>query len=179
MIFQLLILVYSMLDTNGIRTSPKDNLIDWNSSRKLSWADFKAQPDGSSVNAALTSTNINIDYSFNNKEFKYKIRCQFDPSKSWGRIKNDYILAHEQSHFDIAEIHARLLHKALKNYRFSAKTANKDIGEIYQKYMDEHRQMQEEYDDETNYSRNEEKQVNWQKKIATTLQELETFAKYK
>jgi len=179
MIFQLLILVYSILDTNGVRASPKENLIDWASTRRLSWEDFKAQPDGSSVNAALTSTNINIDYSFNNRDFKYKIRCQFDPGKSWGRIKNDYILSHEQAHFDIAEIHARLLHKALKNYKFNSKTANQDIGEIYQRYMNEHKEMQEKYDDETNFSRNEEKQTAWQKKIASILKELESYAQYK
>ena len=179
MFFQLIILLFSLVDTNGIRTSPKEGLIDWNSSRKLNWEDFKAQPDGASVNAALTSTNINIDYSFNARDFKYKIRCQFDPTKSWGRIKNDYILSHEQAHFDIAEIHARLLHKALKNYKFNAKTANKDIGDIYQKYMQEHHDMQEKYDDETNYSRNESQQQEWIKKIASTLKELESFAQYK
>jgi predicted secreted Zn-dependent protease len=172
-------LVFCALDTNGVRTSPKDNLIDWTSSRRLSWEDFKAQPDGSSVNAALTSTNINIDYSFNSREFKYNIRCQFDPSKSWGRIKNDYILSHEQAHFDIAEIHARLLHKALKSYKFNPKTANKDIGEIYQKYMDAHKVMQEQYDDETNFSRNETNQGEWQKKIDSSLKELQSFAQYK
>jgi predicted secreted Zn-dependent protease len=144
----------------------------------LSWEDFKASPDGSSVNAALTSTNINIDYSYNNREFKYKIRCQFDPSKSWGRIKNDYILSHEQAHFDIAEIHARLLHKALKTYHFNAKTANKDIGEIYQKLIQEHHDTQEKYDEETNYSRNETQQQEWQKKIAERLKKLEEFAQY-
>ncbi len=178
MLFQLLIILISALHNGGPK-SPKDSLIDWNSSRKLSWEDFKAQPDGSSVNAALTSTNINIDYSFNNREFKYKIRCQFDPTKSWGRIKSDYILSHEQAHFDIAEIHARLLNKALKNYRFNAKTANKDIGDIYQRLMQEHHDMQEQYDDETNYSRNESRQQEWQKKIVDTLTNLQEYAKYK
>src|SRR5580765_1242704 len=125
MLRNLLILLVSVLNTNGHLPSPKDSLIDWNPGRKLSWEDFKSQPDGSSVNAALTSTNINIDYTFNSQGFKYKIRCQFDPSKSWGRIRNDYILSHEQAHFDIAEIHARLLHKALKNYKFNAQTVSK------------------------------------------------------
>ncbi len=177
MLFQLLILFFSMVDTTGPR-SPKDSLIDWNLNRRLIWEDFKAQPDGSSVNAALTSTNINIDYSFNNREFKYKIRCQFDPTKSWGRIKNDYILSHEQAHFDIAEIHARLLNKALKSYRFSPKTANKDIGDIYQKLMHDHHEMQEEYDSETNYSRNESQQHEWQKKIEEKLKVLNEVAQY-
>ena len=103
----------------------------------------------------------------------------FDPSKSWGRVKNDYILSHEQAHFDIAEIHARLLNKALQNYKFIAKTAKNDIGEIYQQVMDEHHAMQEQYDEETNYSRNETQQKEWQRKITDQLNSLESFSHYK
>jgi len=67
----------------------------------------------------------------------------------------------------------------LKNYRFNAKTANKDIGDIYQRLMQEHHDMQEQYDDETNYSRNESRQQEWQKKIVDTLTNLQEYAKYK
>ena len=182
MLVHLLFMVFAVFAPDGpdsYRGDHLDSLIDWSSSRKLSWEDFKAKPDGSSVNAALTSTNINIDYSFNIREFKYKLRCQFDPFKSWGRIKNDYILSHEQAHFDIAEIHARLLNKALKNYRFNARTASKDIGAIYQKLMDEHHSMQDQYDEETNYSRNEEKQKEWKRKIEHALDDLKAFSIYK
>jgi hypothetical protein len=45
--------------------------------------------------------------------------------------------------------------------------------------MQEHHDMQEKYDDETNYSRNESQQQEWIKKIAATLKELESFAQYK
>jgi predicted secreted Zn-dependent protease len=179
MLLNLLILLASLFHTNSAGSSRKDSLIDWTSTRKLNWEDFKGQPDGSSVNAALTSTNINIDYTFNSQGFKYKIRCQFDPSKSWGRIRNDYILSHEQAHFDIAEIHARLLHKALKDYKFNSRTANKDIGEIYQKLMNDHHKMQEAYDEETNYSRNETRQRAWQNRIAEILSALDEYAQYK
>ena len=179
MLINLFILVLSIFDPYNHKDGRNDSLIDWSANRRLSWEDFKARPDGASVNAALTSTNINIDYSFNNHEFRYKIRCQFDPSKSWGRIKNDYILSHEQAHFDIAEIHARLLNKALKDYRFNVRTASKDIGNIYQQLMNDHRIMQEKYDDETNYSRNEEKQREWKKKINQSLEELKEFSLYK
>jgi predicted secreted Zn-dependent protease len=178
MLFQFLILFLSLIDTSG-KAKPADSFIDWSAERKLSWDDFKAQPDGVSVNAALTSTRIDIDYSLNNHAFKYKISCQFDPSKSWGRVKSDYILSHEQAHFDIAEIHARLLNKALKNYKFNVKTAKNDIGDIYQQLMDEHHTMQEQYDEETNYSRNESKQQEWKKKILDSLKELESYADYK
>ncbi len=160
-------------------SKPNDNLLDWSSERRLTWSDFKGQPDGTSVNAALTSTSINIDYSYNNREFKYKIRCRFDPSKSWGRVKSDYILLHEQSHFDIAEIHARVLNKELKNYKFSQNTANEDIGRIYNKVMRQHNALQAEYDEQSNYSRNENNQYLWQKKIADTLTTLLPHANYR
>ena len=178
MIVRLLVLLFTLIDANG-KPAPADSLIDWSPARKLDWEDFKAQPDGISVNAALTSTRIDIDYSLNNHDFKYHISCQFDPSKSWGRVKNDYILSHEQAHFDIAEIHARLLNKALQNYKFIAKTAKNDIGEIYQQVMDEHHAMQEQYDEETNYSRNETQQKEWQRKITDQLNSLESFSHYK
>ena len=178
MIVRLLFLLFTLIDPNG-KPRPADSLIDWSSARKLNWDDFRAQQDGISVNAALTSTRIDIDYSLNNHDFKYHISCQFDPSKSWGRVKSDYILSHEQAHFDIAEIHARLLNKALKNYKFNFKTAKTDIGDIYQKLMNDHHDMQEQYDEETNYSRNETRQQEWKEKIADTLKGLESYADYK
>lgn len=175
MLLNLFMLLLSLANSN----SKKDTLLDWNSSRRLTWEDFKAQPDGSSVNAALTSTNINIDFSYSNRDFKYKLRCSFDPNKSWGRVKTEYILGHEQAHFDIAEIHARILNKELKKYKFNQRSASKDIGEIYNKVMQMHHDMQEKYDDETNYSRNEKRQIEWREFIDKYLTDLQPHANYK
>ena len=98
MILQILWLsLVMLLSTN------QSNLIEWNAERKLTWEDFKAQPDKTSTNAALTSSSINIEFGYTNTGLKYNIKCRFDKNLSWGRIKNDYILAHEQGHFDIAE----------------------------------------------------------------------------
>src|SRR5919112_1484552 len=103
-------------------STKQSNLIEWNAERRLTWNDFKAQPDKNSTNAALTSSSINIEFGYNSSGLKYNIKCRFDKNSSWGRIKNDYILSHEQGHFDIAEIHARKLHKALKAYKFQSRT---------------------------------------------------------
>jgi predicted secreted Zn-dependent protease len=153
-------------------------LVDWNHERKLSWNDFKGRPDPQTGNAALTSTSINIDYSYNKREVKYSIRCQFDPTKSWGRVRNNHILAHEQAHFDIAEIHARELYKALKAYRFNASSVNEDIGRIYESVMQMHHAMQSEYDGQTDYSRNSPIQQDWQQRIANALESLKEHANY-
>ncbi|HYE54212.1 MAG TPA: DUF922 domain-containing protein [Chitinophagaceae bacterium] len=154
-------------------------LVDWNPERRLTWDDFRGRPDPSTGNAALTSTSINIDYSYNQRELKYSIRCQFDPTKSWGRVRNNHILGHEQAHFDIAEIHARELYKAMQEYRFKPSTVSQDINKIYETVMQMHQNMQAQYDGQTDYSRNPPTQREWQDYIAKRLEELAPYADYR
>lgn len=154
------------------------SLIDWTPSRKLTWEDFKAPPDPASTNAALTSSSINVEFGYDDEELQYSIKCRFDKNKSWVRIRNQAILLHEQGHFDIAEIHARRLNQALKAYRFNAKTVSDDVNRIYDSVMVLHHTVQNEYDQETDFSRNKERQAIWLKKIADNLQELKMYAGY-
>jgi predicted secreted Zn-dependent protease len=173
MVFYILSIALSM-----IASTTQSNLIEWSSERKLTWNDFKAFPDKNSTNAALTSSSINIEFGYDNSGLKYNIKCRFDPKLSWGRIKNDYILSHEQGHFDIAEIHARKLHKLLKAYKFNTRTVSKDVNKIYEEVMKEHHSFQSQYDQETNYSRDPAKQDVWKNKIHETLTELSEYSNY-
>jgi hypothetical protein len=155
------------------------SLIDWSKERRLTWSDFKASPDPSSPNAALTGTSIKFDFSYSSaKGFQYHISCQFDKTKSWGRVKNEYILMHEQGHFDIAEIYARKLCKALREYQPDVEKANKEVNKIYEKVMNELTKTQKEYDRETNFSINKEIQMEWLKKIDDELKSLQAYADY-
>lgn len=156
-----------------------NNLIDWNASRRLSWQDFKGPVDPESKNAALTSSSINIEFGYDESGLEYSIKCSFNKQKSWVRIKNDEVLAHEQGHFDLAELHARKLHKAMKAYKFNASTVSNDVNRIYDSLMTAHHEAQNLYDQETDYSRNKVKQEEWQKKIADELKGLQAFASYK
>lgn len=161
-------------------TYPKDdNSIPWSASRKLTWDDFKSRPDHNATNAALTSSKITFKYSYNSdKGFTYTIGCVFEKNGSWGRVKTDYILAHEQGHFDIAEIYARKLHKMIKAYRFNPSTAQKDVPAMYQKIMDEQAAMQNQYDEESDFSRDKDQQADWAAKIDRELNKLVDFAGY-
>lgn len=154
------------------------SLIEWTASRKLSWEDFKAPPDPASSNAALTSSSINVEFGYDDEELQFSIKCRFDKNKSWVRIRNSVILQHEQGHFDIAELHARKLNQALKAYRFNARTVSDDVNRIYDSVMVLHHTAQNEYDKETDFSRNKDKQAIWLKKIADDLQGTKDFAAY-
>ena len=169
-VFSLLLLCITVIQSN--------NLIPWSASRKLTWSDFKGNPDPNSSNAALTSSNINIEFGYDEKGFQYSIKCRFDKDRSWVRIKNNDVLIHEQGHFDIAEVYARKLNKLMKAYQFNAKTAGSDVNQLYENTMKQHRQTQIQYDQETDYSRNRPKQEEWLKKITDDLTSLEAFANY-
>ena len=156
-----------------------NSLIDWSAERSLTWDDFKARPDKNSPNAALTGTNIKFDFSYgSNRGFKYHVYCQFDKNSSWGRVKTDYILSHEQGHFDIAEIYARKLSKALKEYTPDIDKANKEVNKIYEKIMNDLHEEQLHYDKETNFSINKAEQSRWLKKISDDLKKSEAYGDY-
>lgn len=153
------------------------SLIDWSNTRRLNWTDFRANPDPSSPNAALTNTSINIEFGYSKTELTYAIKCRFDKTKSWVRVKNNLVLGHEQGHFDIAEIHARKLNKELKAYKFNSRTVSDDVNAIYERVMKQHHAAQNEYDRETDFSRKKDKQEEWLGKIEKELNSLQAYNK--
>jgi len=158
--------------------SKNEELLDWSASRRLTWNDYKANPDPGSDAAASTTSYLAIEYNISNSSFSYKIQSRFSKTRSWGLHKTKYILSHEQGHFDIAEIFARKLNKQMSEYRFNKKTYQQDLNEIYQEILDEKEKMQNDYDKETNHSINKEKQAEWLKKIAKMLEEYDEYSDY-
>lgn len=161
-----------------IAQDENEELMNWNSGKRLVWSDYKSRPDVHSDAAASTATYLGINYSMTSSSFSYKITCSFSKDKSWGRYKTDYILSHEQGHFDITEIFARKLNKRLTEYKFDQANYKTDLQKIYQDILDEKEKFQNEYDEETDFSRNKEKQAEWLRKIEKMLDELKEYANY-
>ncbi len=155
-----------------------EELLEWSTFRKLTWNDYKAKPNPLSDAAATTTTYLSIEYKISSSNFSFKIKSLFSKDRSWGRHKDNYILSHEQGHFDIAEIFARKLHKKMSEYTFSKRTYQKDLKKIYEEVTNEKEQMQNDYDRETRHSIDKEKQSEWLKKIAALLQQHESWADY-
>lgn len=162
--------------------SPSDDgdrdAIPWKPSQRLTWDDFLCEPRRGTDAVASTSTSLGIAYQMDNGALSYHITCSFSKSKSWGLIKNEYILAHEQGHFDITEIFARKLNEALQNYQFNRKTFKRDVSQIYQSIVDEKERYQKMYDEETDHSRNKKIQMEWLDKIQSMLDETEPYEQY-
>lgn len=157
---------------------PGEELIEWSESRRLTWSDYKASPNRNSDAAASTTTYLMVSYNISSSDFSFRIESKFSKTRSWGLHKTSYILAHEQGHFDISEIFARMLYKDLKEYKFNKRTYQQDLKKIYQDILDEKEEMQNNYDRETNHSINKEKQAEWLKRIEKLLKQYEDYADY-
>ena len=168
-IFILPLLILSLRDEDSIK---------WQEDRRLTWDDFKAAPQKLGNTAAMTTTHLGFSYSVTNGTVAYKIDCRFEKTKSWGLVKNDWILRHEQGHFDIAEIFARKLNQSINEYQFNRNSFQKDLDVIYKSVVDEKEKFQQQYDNETDYSRNKTNQEEWYKKIESELKQSKTWAGY-
>ncbi|MGZ5287443.1 MAG: DUF922 domain-containing protein [Flavisolibacter sp.] len=154
-----------------------NELIPW-SVKRLAWEDFLCEPKKGTEAVASTSTSLGIAYQMQGGRLSYDITCHFSKTKSWGLMKTDYILAHEQGHFDITEIFARKLNEALQNYEFNKRTFKNDISEIYQSIVRQKEEFQKMYDGETDHSRRRKTQYDWLEKIHVLLDETEHYATY-
>lgn len=176
--YKLTVLYLLLTLQSSLGQNPNEEVIYWAETRKLTWTDYKGKPKSGSDAAASTATYLGFEFNVGKNGFDYKITCSFSKTKSWGLHKNDYILSHEQGHFDIAEIFARKLHKKMSEYKFDKNSFKDDLRNIYQSLMKEKDEFQNRYDNETNHSINKEKQAEWLKKIEETLNELKDFANY-
>lgn len=154
---------------SGFTLQQNQHLIRWTPSRRLHWEDFKGKPDPGSENVALTSTHIRFQYTIEEKSFRYNVSCQFNKIQSWARIRSEPILAHEQAHFDLAELYSRKLRQAVSNYKFREGFAEQDLDALYDSIMKEHHIVQQTYDSDTDHSRNKEQQTQWLRRINVSL----------
>jgi hypothetical protein len=151
--------------------------IEW-SSKRLDWNDYMAKPAHLSDAAAITSTAISFEYHVRKNKLTYSISCRFSRTRSWGRFKTEYILGHEQGHFDITELYARKLSKALQEYTFDPRSYKEDLNRIYETVMKEKEDFQNEYDNDTDYSRKKDKQEVWLERIADLLEKYSNYSAY-
>jgi len=146
---------------------------------KLDWSDFRGEPDKVSDFDSAVNTGITYQWSYSKDqgreiELKYEVHSFCYPSLSWvkkGQMSN-YLLAHEQLHFDISELHARIMRKKLQDYDPGQHVENdvkKDLNKMYKRVERMRINMQQVYDEDTDHSKNKEAQQKWVKKVETLM----------
>jgi hypothetical protein len=155
--------------------------IPWEDSNKLSWEDYKEQPDLNTDVAAVTASGITFQYAIQKSDgkitgFNTQVKTFFYPENSWCNLEkaNAHILSHEQLHFDITEWHARKFKQQIETLKISENLV-KNLEALYKNINTDLRKMQNLYDSETDFSRQIEAQARWQEQVQMELEKLSTF----
>ncbi len=153
---------------------PKD-VIYYSPKLPLVWSDFQGVPQPLKDAAALTASGFGYSASVSSGDagtvIDVQVYCYFAKPASWVKkgYENDYILKHEQNHFDISFIAANSFVQKLKEQKFTLQNFNAIVGKIYKESNLLMTVMQEQYDSETRHGLNKEMQAFWQTKIAGLL----------
>ena len=154
----------------------KEEQIVYSFQRPLQISDFTGDYMESQGNeAATTNSGVGMEYKsgvINGQNildvtltpFFYKTRSWFRPEG-----KNDRVLAHEQTHFDITALKACELAALMKAQSFNKDNVRKLLEELQMKNAKELDEEQNRYDSETNHGLVADKQAEWQKKIKDQL----------
>ncbi|HAT64832.1 MAG TPA: DUF922 domain-containing protein [Flavobacteriaceae bacterium] len=174
------IIILLLLPFFGIISSFEEEKIAWDANRPLTWEDFRGVPNRADSFVASTNSGISFSFSFSERNgvanIQYTVVSNFYPDLSWYRPERvtQYILEHEQTHFDISELHARKLRNAL-----SSLSHDRDFKEkaeaIYNRLEAERRAMQTQYDKESDHSNVKEMEYQWRTKVAQELNALDAW----
>ena len=150
--------------------------IRWSNSFQLKYNDFIGPKN---INNKLSAKSyVGIDYRYQFIEpgnlYRFKTFAFFLPRRSSIIIKNEYVLNHEQRHFDIAECYSIILNNlvdSLVNERIiTYKNHDKKIDEICMHFFKfNYYPIQDLYDLETNHSLDTMSQTKWNNIIDSML----------
>lgn len=171
------IVIVLLLTGGGVFGQEIVESIPWEASRKLTWDDFKGPVPPDAVPAATTASGISYRYSANlmhhEVNLDFDVTAYFYPEESWYKAErcDAQILQHEQLHFDISEVFARRMRMKLRQTSFT-ENVKSEIQKIYRETLNELEDLQDQYDWETNFSRNTEAQERWNTRIKEALERL-------
>lgn len=174
--------IYSFLSCNLFCFSQNEKSgIIWDEAVKLSWDNFKEQPDSTTDVVAITASGMTFQYAIKKSDnqiigFTSKVVTLFYPEKSWYKPEraNLHILAHEQLHFDITELYARKFRQQISQLIIS-ENLGENLDVLHLQIQQDLKKRQNLYDSETDFSRQMEAQSKWQEQIALELSMLNNF----
>lgn len=159
-----------------------DNILYWSQDHRLTFDDFKGKPSHEDTTLRKASPDMlthklgaiikSIDVKFLSERGKttFTIRAAMKENLSWIKDHDDTIeLKHEQGHFDICEIYARILRHDIKN----AKSLS-EAKEIYEQTAINEEAEQDNFDKENTYQAGGIT-TEWNEKIARRLEELDAY----
>jgi hypothetical protein len=152
--------------------------LKWGQHPALGWDDFKGRPRRNTGEpSAVTDTGFRAQLECRNGALDIRVEAEFYINSSWvkpGR-KSAELLRHEQGHFDLTEVYARKIKKAIEEAKIGcaddrqAEAAGK---KIFDRLDQEWEKAEKQYDAETRDGTDLVKQGLALEKIARDLADL-------
>ncbi|MER2996159.1 DUF922 domain-containing protein [Pontibacter populi] len=161
--------------------------IDWQKD-VLTPSNFTIIPDSIETGKAGAATVTRFLYSFYTKpssdggvQVNFSVRNTFYRKDSWfkaGFINDTSLLKHEQMHFDLAELYARKIAKAIAEKKAS-KNIKEELHKITNVLSAELEKQQKLFDEQTEHGLKKEEQVAWHNFINQELERHSAYASKK
>lgn len=167
----LLILILIPLIKNNFNAPV--SMIRW---RNLTWNDFQGFTKPFSGWGAVINSNLYLE--FDSVRGQFACYAAMNNQQSWTKkssMRSDYLLRHEQYHFNISEYFARLLNQWIE------KEKPKTESEIQDKlltFRGRLKSWQEQYDDDSDHSIKRSEQRRWEFEIDSLLSGFEADSGY-
>jgi hypothetical protein len=157
--------------------------IPWAAERPLTWKDFRATPPVEPGDeGARTAYSLFYGARCAGRRFEFRVLAAVLPRLSWvtpGVLKNPALsarsLRHEQTHFNLSEVHARRMRKYFADMAQPCNSSETELNALAQRYVRAEATAQASYDQETNYGRIPARQSEWE---AETMRQIESLAAY-
>lgn len=166
----------------GQSQTPADS-IAWSAKRALVWSDYGGRPEVTSPAAAMTVYRLSYEDQCALDRYSFSVTSLFQPAQSW--VKTSAItsadsgrglLIHEQGHFDLSEVGARKLRRALSQLQHPCGMTSVERNAIVERHIREDRAAQSRYDTVTQYGIHQAQQVRLVIEIGRELAALAEFA---
>jgi len=146
----------------------EDQAFSWSATRRLAWSDFQGPPPTEGSEAAKSAYTRYYVWRCRGQVFDFRVVAGFRPRQSWVKavVLNDTaqrrtILSHEQTHFDLAEVHARNMRRVFEGLAAPCRKTDAELSALAQRLAQEEKAEQRRYDAETNHGLLAAQQAAW------------------
>jgi hypothetical protein len=153
-----------------------DHAFPWSAARRLAWSDFQGDPPATGAEGARTAYALYYAWSCRGQAFEFRAVAGFRPRQSWVKpvVLNDTaqrrsVLGHEQTHFDLVEVHARRMRRDFARLTGPCRKTDAELTALAQRLVQEEKAEQRRYDDETNHGLAADPQAAWTAEVARRL----------
>lgn len=155
-----------------------DSAFPWSATRRLTWRDFRGRPPAPGDGDEVAKTAYALFYAWKCKDnvFDFRAIAAFRPRQSWVKavVLSDTVLrrstlGHEQTHFDLAEVHARSMARYFAALANACRKTDDELTNLAGLLIQDEKAEQQRYDAETDHGLRSDKQAEWTAEVARQL----------